>query len=105
LYRFPPASLQGPLLLFRIDLHFSHQNTSYCSFLSSMTAAWYHGVYTCLSVQTIVRVVPSGVSIIAPKDEPFSGLNTFRMQCVCVIYINNMCVNILLCLQHYSKMY
>ena len=35
-----------------------------------MTAAWSHGVYTCVLLFVQMNVVPSGIWRYAPKDEP-----------------------------------
>ena len=66
-----------------IDLHFPHQSTFISrrqnaspsrAVLSGMTAAWSHGVYTCVRLFVQMNVVPSGMEIwkleIAAKDEP-----------------------------------
>ena len=49
-----------------IDLHFSHQSMFISRrqntfFLSGLTAAWSHGVYTCVLLFVQMSVVPSGV--------------------------------------------
>ena len=61
-----------------IDLHFLRQciiifrKTECVSFLSGMTAAWSHGVYTCvLFVQ--MNVVPSGVWKLLPSMNQICG--------------------------------
>jgi hypothetical protein len=70
LYLFPPASSQGPLLLFwdgfaLFTPKYVHlQETERVSFLSGMTAAW--------SFRTIVLFLE-----IAPKDEPDLWRSTF----------------------------
>ena len=56
LYLFPPASSQGPCCCSGIDLHLER-----VSFLSGMTAAWSHGVYTCMLLFVQMNVVPSGI--------------------------------------------
>ena len=66
LYLFPPACSQGPLLLFwdRFTLFapkYVHLlETERVSFLSGMTAAWSHGVYTWVLLFVQMNVLPSG---------------------------------------------
>ena len=65
LYPFPPASSQGPLLLFwdwfaLFSPKYIHLLKTECvSFC--MTAAWSHDVYTCVLLFVQMNVVPSGV--------------------------------------------
>ena len=77
LYLFPPASSQGPLLLFwdwfaLFAPKYAHLLDTECvSFLSRMMAAWSHGVYTC--VLLFVQMIPSGVGKLLPKMNQTCG--------------------------------
>ena len=62
-----------------IDLHFSHQSTfisrrQNVSFLSSMTAAWSHGVYSCVLLFIQMNVVPSGIWKLLPRINQRSAI-------------------------------
>ena len=53
-------------------MHFSYQSTfisrrQCVSFLSGMTAAWSHGVYTCVLLYVQMNMVPSGVWKLLPR--------------------------------------
>jgi hypothetical protein len=48
------------------------------SFLSGMTAAWSHGVYTCVLLFVQMNVVPSGVFKLLPRmNQTCGGLQCF----------------------------
>ena len=72
LYLFPPASSQGPLLLFwdwfslfaPKYVHLSE--TERASFLIGMMAAWSHGVYTWVLLFVQMNVVHSGIWKLLP---------------------------------------
>jgi hypothetical protein len=80
---FVPIS-QGPLLLFWDWFAFSTpkdvhlEETERFSFLSGMTAAWSHGVYTCVLLFVQINVVPSGIWKLLPKmNQTCAGLQCF----------------------------
>ena len=56
----------------------SSVETERVSFLSSMTAAWSHGVYTCVLLFVQMNMVPSGVRKLLPRmNQTCGGLQFF----------------------------
>ena len=70
---FPPASSQGPLLLFWE--WFALFTPKY---VSGMTAAWSLGVYTCVLLFVQMNVIPSGACKLLPRmNQTCGGLQLF----------------------------
>ena len=58
---------------------FRNKETEHVSFLSGMTVAWTHGVYTCGLLFVQMNMVPSGVWKLLPRmNQTCGGLYFFR---------------------------
>ena len=65
--------LLGLICTFHTKSTLISRETELVSFLSGMTAAWSHGVYTCVLLVVQMNVVPSGVWKLLPRMKQTCG--------------------------------